>query len=159
MSPKDKTNERVIAQNKKAYHDYEVLNRYDAGIELGGTEVKSIRQGNVTMLGSFIRIEDGQAWIHNLNISLYDHGNRFNHEMARPRRLLLHRAEIDKCKIYSDQKGLALVPLSIYLKGGWVKIRMGVCRGKANADKRETLKKRTSERESQRSISQQRGKY
>ena len=150
---KEESANRKIAQNRKALRDYEVLDRYEVGIELGGTEVKSIRQGKINMLGSHARIENSQAWVYNLSISLYDHGNRFNHELTRPRRLLMHRAEIDKCRQLTEQKGLTLIPLSVYLKGGWVKLQIGVCRGKTHSDKRETLKRRTSDREAQRAMS------
>lgn len=150
---KEASANRTIAQNRKALHDYSVMERYEVGIELGGTEVKSIRQGKVNLLGSHVRIDKGQAWVHNMNVSLYDHGNRFNHELTRPRRLLMHRAEIKKCQQLTEQKGLALVPLSIYLKGGWIKLQIGVCRGKTHADKRETLKQRTSDREARRDMS------
>jgi len=134
--------------------DYHVLERIEAGIELRGTEVKSIRLGHVSMTGAYARIDEGEAWLLGLNISPYDHGNQFNHDPERPRRLLLHKAEIRKLQAQSEQKGLALVPLSMQFRRGKVKVEIGVCRGKQAHDKRETIKRRTADREAARAMRQ-----
>jgi len=143
---------RKVAANRKALRDYFVLERHEAGIELRGTEVKSIRQGHVSLSGSYARIEDGRVTLYGLNILPYDHGNRFNHDPDRPRRLLFHRKEIGKLCVETEQKGHALVPLSVYFKRGLVKVEMGLCKGKQQSDKRETLRRRTAEREAAREI-------
>jgi len=143
---------KKIASNRRAFHDYMVLERLEAGIELRGTEVKSIRQGHVSFTGSFAAVEGGEVWIQNLHITPYDFGNRFNHDPLRPRRLLLHRREILKVKAHIDQKGHALIPLSVYLKRGRVKIELGICKGKGHQDKRETLKRRTADMEARRAM-------
>ncbi len=148
----DKSSIKQIAQNRKARHDYTVTEQLEAGIMLSGTEVKAIRQGHVSLAGSFARIEQGACWIHKMNVSHYDHGNRFNHEQTRPRKLLLHRREIDRLQQLTEQKGLTLVPLSLYLRGGWVKIKIGVCKGKTHGDKRETLKRRSADLDARRAI-------
>lgn len=143
---------KKLAANRKAFRDYQVLERLEAGIELRGTEVKSIREGHISFTGSFARVEDSQAILFNLNIAAYEHGNRFNHDPDRPRRLLLHRKEIDKLQVQTEQKGYALIPLSVYLKSGLVKIELGLCRGKSRGDKRETLRRKTADREAARAI-------
>ena len=145
---------RQITVNRRALRDYHVLERIEAGIELRGTEVKSIRLGHVSMTGAYARIDEGEAWLLGLNISPYDHGNQFNHDPERPRRLLLHKAEIRKLQAQSEQKGLALVPLSMQFRRGKVKVEIGVCRGKQAHDKRETIKRRTADREAARAMRQ-----
>ena len=117
-----------------------------------GTEVKSIRLGHVSMVGAFARIEKEEAFLFGLNISPYDHGNQFNHDPERPRRLLLHKHEILKLQAKAEQKGLALVPLAMQFRKGRVKVEIGVCRGKQEHDKRETIKRRTADREAARAI-------
>ncbi|MDA3798586.1 MAG: SsrA-binding protein SmpB [Kiritimatiellae bacterium] len=143
---------KIISKNRKAYHDYEVVDKYEAGIELLGTEVKSIRAGHITLQGGFIRIDDGQAFLFDVNIPAYEYGNVFNHDTTRCRRLLLHKKEIIKLGSRVDEKGLALIPLSVYLKDGKIKIKVGVCRGKTQYDKRETIKRKDADREARRAM-------
>ena len=143
---------RQITVNRRALRDYHVLERIEAGIELRGTEVKSIRLGHVSMVGAFARIEKEEAFLFGLNISPYDHGNQFNHDPERPRRLLLHKHEILKLQAQAEQKGLALVPLLMQFRKGRVKVEIGVCRGKQTHDKRETIKRRTADREAARAV-------
>jgi SsrA-binding protein len=142
----------VLAVNRKARRDYTVLDHLEAGIELRGTEVKVIRAGQAGLIGSHVRIEDGEAWIHHLTVPGYEHGNRFNHDPERPRRLLLHRREIRRLAAAVEQHGQALIPLRLYLKHGRVKVDIGLCRGKTHGDKRETLRRRTADREAQRAM-------
>ncbi len=141
-----------IATNRKAYHDFEVMERYEAGIELVGTEVKSLRLGQVSMVGAYVQIERGEAVLSGMTIQPYSHGNRFNHESSRQRRLLLHKREIAKLKADVEAAGHTLVPLRLYFRRRSVKVEIGVCRGKKLVDKRETMKKKTSTREAQRAI-------
>lgn len=143
---------RKLAANRKIFRDYLVLERFETGIELRGTEVKSIRNGHVSLAGGFARVEDGQVVLYNINILPYEHGNRFNHEPDRPRRLLLHRREINRLQVQTEQKGYALIPLSVYLKRGLIKIEMGLCKGKRRGDKREALRRKMAERETARAI-------
>jgi SsrA-binding protein len=141
-----------IAANRKAFHDYFVLERLEAGIELLGTEVKSIKGGHISLTGGFARAEAGGLWLHGVNVPLYEQGNRFNHEPARPRRLLLHRKEIARLTAHAEQKGHALVPLNVYLKRGLIKVELGICKGKTFGDKRETIRRKTADREAQRAM-------
>jgi SsrA-binding protein len=141
-----------LASNRKALRDYTVLERLETGIELHGTEVKSLRSGQAGLTGGFARVENGEVFLYNLNIPPYDHGNRFNHEPDRPRRLLLHRREIRRLEAQTERKGCALVPLSLYLNRGKVKVELGVCRGKSSHDKRETLRRKTADREAERAM-------
>lgn len=142
----------VLAQNRRALHDYTVLERLEAGIELLGTEVKVVRNAEASLKGAYVAIERGEAWMHQVTIPPYTFGNRFNHDDRRSRRLLLHKGEIRKLQAHVDQKGNALIPLKLYLKAGRVKVAVGVCRGKAQYDKRETIKRRTAERDTARAI-------
>ena len=141
-----------IAQNKKARFEYEVLETFEAGIVLVGTEVKSVRQKKVSINESFARIKNGEAYILGLNIAVYDRGNRFNHEPTRERKLLLHRHEIRRLTGKLNEKGLTLVPLKMYFKNGKVKLLLGLARGKALYDKRKSIQKREGEREIQRAM-------
>lgn len=143
-----------IAANRKAHHEYAVLERLEAGIELRGTEVKSVKAGHVSLAGGFAREDKGQIWLHGVNISPYEQGNRFNHDPIRVRRLLLHKKEILKLAAQSQQKGCSLIPLGMFLRRGLVKLELGVCKGKTLGDKRETLRRKTAEREARRAISQ-----
>jgi SsrA-binding protein len=143
---------RQITVNRRALRDYHVLDRVEAGIELRGTEVKSIRLGHISMVGAFARIDKDEAFLLGLNILPYDHGNQFNHDPERPRRLLLHKYEIRKLQAQAEQKGLALVPLSMQFRKGRVKVEIGVCRGKQTHDKRETIKRRMADRDAARAI-------
>jgi len=132
--------------------DYMVEDKYEAGLELRGTEVKSLRAGMVSLVGAYAHIERGEAWLHGMTVQPYEFGNRFNHELERARKLLLHKAEILRLQAAVDQKGLTLIPLRLYFVRGRVKVQIGVCRGKKLMDKRETLKRRTSDREAERDI-------
>lgn len=143
---------KQIAQNRKAFHDYFVLERYEAGIELFGTEVKSIRAGTVNLKDSFCTIKDGEIFARGLHISPYEKGNIFNRDPVRPRRLLMHRREIMKLYGTVKQDGLALIPLSVYFKGARVKVEVGLCRGKKLYDKRESAAKRDAGREIDRAM-------
>ena len=138
---------KMIAVNRKARHEYELLDRYEAGIELKGTEIKSIRQGKVQLKDAYISIRDGQAIVKGMHISPYEFGNRFNHDEVRDRRLLLHKREILKLDQAVRLKGLTLIPLNIYITHGLCKMEIAVARGKNLHDKRESAKKRDVERE------------
>jgi SsrA-binding protein len=138
---------KVITTNKKAYHDYYVLEVFEAGIVLKGTEVKSVKQGRINLKDSYAKIKDGEVFLFNAHISAYKHGNVFNHDPTRTRKLLLNRKEIDKVSGKINEKGLTLVPLKVYLKKGLVKIELGLCKGKKEYDKREDIKRRDIERE------------
>lgn len=138
---------KIIATNKKAYHDYYIDETFEAGIALTGTEVKSIRAGKVNLKESFCRIKNGEVFINNMNISPYDFGNRENHDPTRMRKLLLHHAEIDKLIRLTEQKGLAMVPTKLYFKRNYVKLEIGIGRGKKLHDKRQTLKSKEADRE------------
>ncbi len=138
---------KIIATNKKAYHDYFIEETYEAGIALTGTEVKSVRAGKINLKESFCRIKDGEVFINNMNISEYEFGNRENHDPTRMRKLLLHHAEIDKLIRQTEQKGLALIPTKIYFKKNFIKLELGLGRGKKLHDKRESLKRKEADRE------------
>ena len=137
-----------ILKNSKARRDYEIIETLEAGLVLRGTEVKSLRAGKGQLRESFARVEpDGQAWLHNFHIDEYSHGNVNNHRPMVPRKLLLHRKEIDRLQGLTQAKGLALIPLKMYWKNGRVKVLIGLGRGKSHVDKRETIKKRESDRD------------
>ncbi len=150
------TEEKVIATNKKAYHDYYILERLEAGAALLGTEVKSIREGRINLKDSYAIVKGGEAFLLNCHISPYSHGNRENHDPTRTRKLLLHRQEIRKLIGKSQEKGLTLVPLRVYLKRGKVKIELGVARGKKLYDKRETERRKDADREARAAMKQHR---
>ncbi len=135
--------------NRKARHDYFIEEEYECGIVLKGTEIKSIRKGSVDLKDTFARIKNGEMYVINMYIAKYDEGNRFNHDERRTRRLLLHKKEIKKIKEKAEREGYSLVPLKIYLLRGRAKVLLGVCRGKKNYDKRETIKERDLKREAQ----------
>jgi SsrA-binding protein len=143
---------KIIANNKKAYHEYFVDEVFEAGLALQGTEVKAVRMGQVSIKEAYCRIRNGEVFVDNMNISPYEQGNRENHDPLRQRKLLLHRTEIDKLIKKVDEKGLTLVPTRIYFKGHLVKLEIGVCRGKKLYDKRESLKTRQADREASRAI-------
>lgn len=149
----DTGSRKVVARNRKARHEYEVLDTYEAGIALKGPEVKSLRAGSVSFQDAHARIEGGEVWLHNLHISPYEQANRNNVDPLRARRLLLNRAEIRKLAASTDEKGLTLVPLEIYFHRGFAKLQLAVARGKKLHDKRETLKRKQQDREAQRAIS------
>ncbi|MBE3561635.1 MAG: SsrA-binding protein SmpB [Ktedonobacteraceae bacterium] len=138
---------KMITVNRQAYHDYTVERTFEAGIALMGTEIKSIREGRVNLRGSYAIIRQGEVWLENAHIAVYEHGNRFNHEPMRPRKLLLHKREIAQMEDRVAAKGLTLIPLKLYLKSGKAKIELGLCRGKKQYDKREAIAKRDVERE------------
>lgn len=146
---------KLVANNKKAYHDYFIEDKYEAGIELYGTEVKSIRMGKCSIKESFIRIEKGQVYIYGMHISPYEKGNIFNREPRRSRRLLMHKREILRLFGLVKQQGLTLIPLSVYFKGSLVKVQVGLCRGKKLYDKREDAARRDMKREADRVFKEQ----
>jgi SsrA-binding protein len=140
----------VVVRNKKARHEYHVLETWEAGIVLQGTEVKSLRTGRANVQDAFARVDGGQLWLYNLHISPYEAGNRFNHDPLRPRKLLLHRQQIRKLIGQVEQKGLTLVPLDVYFRRGIAKVTLALVRGKQLHDKREDLRRRDAEREMER---------
>ena len=144
--PRRDPQEPVIATNRKAFHDYQVVERFEAGISLAGTEVKSCRSKLVQLGESFVRIEHGEAMVYNLHIAAYGFGNRFNHEVKRPRRLLLHKKEILKLGQWLGTKGGTLIPLKMYFKQGLVKLELAYCQGKTHGDQREDIRRREDDR-------------
>lgn len=142
----------TIITNRRARHDYHILETIEAGIALRGTEVKSLRAHRCSMNDAFAKIENGAATIFNLHINPYEQGNRFNHDPLRPRRLLLHKNEIRRLAAHTDRKGMALIPLRLYFKRGHVKVELAVAHGKVQYDKREDIKKREHGREMQRAV-------
>jgi len=146
---KDDSGEKLIASNKKAFHDYFVLQKFEAGIALTGTEVKSLRDGKANLKDSYVDVDRGEAFLVGAHISPYSHGNRENHDPERKRKLLLHRREIDKLQGQIVEKGLTIVPLRLYFKGGKVKAEIAVVRGKKLYDKREAEKRRQLDREAE----------
>ena len=142
----------LIANNKKAYHDYQILSSMEAGIALHGTEVKSCRMHSVSLQDAFAKIDKGEIFVYNINISPYSHGNRFNHTPMRQRRLLLHKREILRLSQQVKEKGYALIPLKMYLTRGKIKIQLGVAKGKTFEDKRETLRKRQDDLDMRRAM-------
>ena len=141
---------RMIANNKKAYHDYFIEDKYEAGISLAGTEVKSLRMGKCSIKEAFIRIENEEVFVYGMHISPYEKGNIFNKDPLRVRKLLLHRAEINKITGKIKEKGMALVPLKVYFKGSLVKVEIGLAKGKKLYDKRNDIAKKDQQREAQR---------
>ena len=146
MSGKNGTGIKLVADNRKARHDYFVEEPLEPGLVLTGTEIKSIRAGRVNLRDSHARVENGEVWLYGMHIAPYEHGNRFNHEPDRPRKLLLHRREIDYLAGRVRQRGYTLVPLKLYLKRGWAKVELGIVRGKKLYDKRATIARREAER-------------
>jgi SsrA-binding protein len=143
---------KVIAQNKKAYHDYFIEDTYEAGIVLQGTEIKAIRAGRVNLKDSYAKIEKGEAFLHNMHISPYEQGNRYNHDPMRTRKLLLHKKEIAKLIGITKEQGYSLVPVKLYLKNGYAKVLIGLAKGKKNYDKREDLKEKEAKRDIERAF-------
>ena len=148
-------NTKTVATNKAAYHEYFVIESIEAGIELTGTEIKSIRQGGVNLKDSWCSVDDGQMLIKQMHISPYEYGNRFNADPMRVRRLLLHKREIMRLFGLVKQQGLALVPLSLYFKGSLLKVQLGLCKGKKLYDKREVAAKQAANRDIQRALKEQ----
>ena len=147
---KKESSDRLVANNKKAYHDYFIEEKYEAGISLAGTEVKSLRMGKCSIKEAFIRIERGEVFIYGMHISPYEKGNIFNKDPLRVRKLLLHRAEINKMEGKIAEKGFTLVPLRVYFKGSLVKVEIGVAKGKKLYDKRQDIAKKDMKREAER---------
>ena len=144
--------DRPIATNRKAYHDFEVLETHEAGLVLRGTEVKALREGRADLKESYARIERDEAWLLGCHISPYGQGNRANHDPLRPRKLLLHRAEINRLLGRVMEKGLTLVPLRLYFKGGCAKVELGLARGRRTIDKRHVIREREERREMARAL-------
>ena len=149
--PKE-TGRKLIAQNKKARHDYAIEDVYEAGLVLTGTEVKSLRAGRASLVDAYAAIKDGEVWLHNVHIPEYDQGSWTNHEPRRPRKLLLHRGEIAKLIGKTKESGLTLVPLSMYFKDGKAKVEIALARGKRAYDKRQSLAARDAAREIDRAV-------
>jgi SsrA-binding protein len=141
----------VLAENRKARHDYTVLDTVECGIVLSGTEVKSARRGGVSLAGAYAAVLKGELWLVGADISAYEHGNRFNHNPKQNRKLLVHSKEVSELKMKTEAKGLTLIPLAMRLKRGRIKLDLGVCRGKAAYDKRENLKRKDLRRDLERS--------
>jgi len=148
-------NIKVIANNKKAYHDYFILEKYEAGIELAGTEVKSLRQGRCNLKDSWCSIVKGELFVNGMHISPYDHGNIWSKDPMRVRKLLMHKREINKLFGTLQQQGLSLIPLSAYFKGSMVKLELGLCKGKKLYDKREDAARKSAKRDIDRAMKEQ----
>lgn len=143
---------KLVCQNRKAYHDYQIEETVEAGIALLGTEVKSLRDGKANLKDSYVLIKDGEAFLLNCHISPYSHGNILNHDPLRTRKLLMHREEIDKLSGKASIKGYTLIPLKIYFKDSFAKVEIGVAKGKRLFEKRETIKEREAKREIERAL-------
>ena len=152
---KEKKTDTTIAQNKKAYHDYFVDDTYEAGISLFGTEVKSVREGRVNLKDSYVSVKSGEAFLIGTHISPYEKGNIFNKDPLRERKLLLHKKEIAKLIGLTQQQGYTLIPLKMYFKGSYVKVLLGLCRGKKNYDKRDSIAERDAKRRIDRAMKEQ----
>jgi SsrA-binding protein len=155
--PKDKDDEvKVVTRNRRAFHDYEILDRLECGVALVGTEVKSLRDGHANLEDAYAKIEDGEVWLVGSEIPEYAMGNRLNHKPKRSRKLLLHRKEIDKFAGKAGQRGFTLVPLRLYFKQGKAKVEIAVAKGKQTHDKRQALKKTEADREMKRATANRR---
>jgi len=150
--------QKNIAENRKAFHDYHILETFEAGIVLVGTEVKSIREGSANLRDSFARVEDGEVWLYNVHINPYSHRGYSDHEPTRRRKLLLHRQEVRKLIGKTVEKGLTQVPTRLYFKNGHVKVALALARGKQAHDKRETIKRREADRETRAAVKERRGR-
>ena len=144
--------QKVLAQNKKATHDYFIEETIEAGLVLTGTEIKSIRQGKANLRDSFAKIQNGEAWLWNMHVSPYEQGNRYNVDPVRTRKLLLHKPQIMKLMGHMKEKGYALVPLKMYVKNGYCKVLIGLAKGKKNYDKRQDIAKRDAKRDIERAL-------
>ncbi|MFD5495069.1 SsrA-binding protein SmpB [Streptomyces sp. NPDC001812] len=144
---------KLIAQNKKARHDYLIIDTYEAGLVLTGTEVKSLRQGRASLVDGFVQLDGNEAWLHNVHVPEYSQGTWTNHSARRKRKLLLHRAEIDKLESKSQETGHTIVPLALYFKDGRAKVEIALAKGKKEYDKRQTLREKQDRRETDRAIS------
>ncbi|HOF89565.1 MAG TPA: SsrA-binding protein SmpB [Armatimonadota bacterium] len=143
---------RILVENRKARHDYEILETMEAGLVLTGTEIKALRAGKGNLRDSYARVDGGEVWIHHLHVSPYEQGNRYNADPLRPRKALLHREEIRRLVGKTREKGLTLIPLRIYLSGGRAKVELGLARGKRQYDKREAIADRETARERERAL-------
>jgi SsrA-binding protein len=148
--------QKNIAENRKAFHDYHIIETFEAGIVLVGTEVKAIREGSANLRDSFARVEDGEIWVYNIHINAYSHRGYADHEPTRRRKLLLHRQEIRKLIGKTVEKGMTLVPTRLYFHNGHVKLALGLANGKQAYDKRETIKKREVDRETRAAVKERR---
>lgn len=148
----DKTSFKTIAENRKARHEYFILDSFEAGIELVGTEVKSIRRGGVNLKDSWCSVDDGELWVKGMHISPYDHGNIFNRDPMRVRRLLMHKKQIMQLLGKVKQEGLTLIPISVYFKGSMVKVQVGLCKGKKLHDKRDDMAAKAAQRDIERAV-------
>ncbi|MFF2195238.1 SsrA-binding protein SmpB [Streptomyces sp. NPDC058157] len=144
---------KLIAQNKKARHDYAIIDTYECGIVLTGTEVKSLRQGRASLVDGFVSVESGEVWMYNVHVPEYSQGTWTNHSARRKRKLLMHREEIDKLERKADESGHTVVPLSLYFKDGRAKVEIALAKGKKEYDKRQTMREKQDTRETQRTIS------
>ena len=148
--------QKNIAENRKAFHDFHILETFEAGVALLGTEVKAIREGNVNLRDSFARVEDGEIWIYNVHINPYSHRGYADHDPKRKRKLLLHRQEIRKLIGRTVERGMTLVPTRMYFRNGHVKVAIGLAKGKQAHDKRETIKRREADRETRAAVKERR---
>ena len=148
--PKARSGDRVVARNRRARHEYHVLQTWEAGLVLQGTEVKSLRDGKANLADAYARMDGGELWLYNMHVSPYEAGNRFNHDPLRRRKLLMHRSELRRMVGEVEQKGLTLVPLDVHFTGGIAKVDLALVRGKKLHDKRDTLRERAVERDMER---------
>jgi SsrA-binding protein len=152
MAKADASGDRVVTTNRRAFHDYFIDETYEAGVVLTGTEIKSVRAGKVTLTDGFARVREGEAWLENVYVAPYEQGSRENPDPRRRRKLLLHRGQIVRLAAHSQQKGLTLVPLKVYLKNGRAKVELGLARGKHTYDKRHALAEREAKLEIERAV-------
>lgn len=143
---------KILSKNRRAFHEYEVIDRYECGIVLSGTEVKSMKAGKFSFSDSYARLRNREGWLIGLHISAYKHGNIHNHEPVHDRKLLLHKTELKKLARMVDEKGFTLTPLSFFLKGGLIKVEIGLCRGKKLHDKRASIKERDIKRQTEKDL-------
>lgn len=155
-APPSQDGRKVVARNRKARHEYEVLDTWEAGLVLKGTEVKSIRAGAVAFRDAHARADSGELWLHNLHVAPYEFGNRWNHDETRPRKLLLRKDQIRRVAAKTEEKGLALVPLDLYFRRGKARVTLGLCRGRKHRDRREELKRQAAERDARRAMKEAR---
>jgi len=153
--PKTRSGDRVVAKNRKARHEFHVLQTWEAGLVLQGTEVKSLRDGKANLADAYARLDGGELWLYNMHVSPYEAGNRFNHDPLRRRKLLMHRSELRRLVGEVEQKGLTLVPLDVHFSGGIAKVDLALVRGKKLHDKRDTLRERAVARDMERGIKEQ----
>jgi SsrA-binding protein len=153
--PKVRSGDRVVAKNRKARHEFHVLQTWEAGLVLQGTEVKSLREGKANLADAYARIDGGELWLYNMHVSPYEAGNRFNHDPLRRRKLLMHRSELRRLVGEVEQKGLTLVPLDVHFSGGIAKVDLALVRGKKLHDKRDTLRERAVARDMERGFKEQ----